>query len=152
MNSSIDLKNATLTRNDYKWFTPLTTRWMDNDIYGHINNAHYFSYFDTLTNTYLIKSCGLDIHRGEVIGYIVHSECYYKSPLVFPDELEGGLRVNRVGNSSVTYGLAIFKKGEDIASAHGSFTHVFVDRQTERPVAIDGKLREGLVHILYEEN
>lgn len=138
-------------RENYRWFLPLTTRWMDNDIYGHINNVNYYSYFDTIANTYLIHSCGLDIHQGEVIGYIVHSECFYKSALAFPESLEGALRVNRIGNSSVQYGLAIFKQGAEEASAHGTFTHVFVDRNSERPVSISGRLREGLNELLVTE-
>ncbi len=120
---------------------------MDNDIYGHINNVIYYSYFDTVANTYLIRECGLDIHGGETVGYIVQSQCFYKSSLAFPDQLEGGLRVNRIGNSSVEYGIAIFKAGEATASAHGTFTHVFVDRKSERPSPIAGRLRAGLCSV-----
>ncbi len=134
-------------RDDYAWFLPLTTRWMDNDIYGHINNVHYYSYFDTIANTFLIRECSLDIRKGKVIGYIVHSECFYKNGLTFPDELVGGLRVNRIGTSSVQYGLALFKQGQQQASAYGSFTHVFVDRETERPVPIAGDLKNGLLSL-----
>lgn len=141
-----------MVRDNYAWFLPLATRWMDNDIYGHINNVNYYSYFDTIANTYLIEHCGLDIHRGEVIGYIVHSECFYKSALAFPQSLEGALRVNRIGNSSVQYGLAVFAKGAGQASAYGTFTHVFVDRDSERPVPIAGVLRDGLQQILSPEN
>jgi len=121
------LPNPELKEN-YRWFLPLTTRWMDNDIYGHINNVQYYAYFDTIANTYLIEHCGLDIRLGEIIGYIVHSECNYKRSAAFPDQLEGGLRINKLGNSSVQYGVAVFKKGETSALAFGHFTHVFVTR------------------------
>ncbi|MBD2859487.1 acyl-CoA thioesterase [Spongiibacter sp. KMU-158] len=131
-------------RSQYFWFMPITTRWMDNDIYGHVNNVNYYSYFDTVANSFLIQEGGLDIHNGHQIGYIVHSECFYKQALVFPQELEGALRVNKLGNSSVQYGLAIFKKGEDKASAYGNFTHVFVDRETEKPQPINDHLRKML--------
>ena len=136
------------SRESYQWFIPLPTRWMDNDVYGHVNNVNYYSYFDTVVNMYLIGSCGLDILESSSVGYTVHSECFYKSGVGFPDELEGGLRVNRIGNSSVQYGLSIFKKGDKTASAHGTFTHVFVDRKTEKPVPIAGQLRSGLTDIL----
>lgn len=135
-------------RGNYPWSMPITTRWMDNDIYGHVNNVNYYSWFDSAANCYLIEHCGLDIHSGQVIGYIVHSECFYKQALAYPQIIEVGLRINRIGNSSVQYGLAIFAVDEKRASAHGTFTHVFVDRETERPVPIDGQLREGLEKIL----
>ncbi|TGD74308.1 acyl-CoA thioesterase [Mangrovimicrobium sediminis] len=131
-------------RENYRWYLALNTRWMDNDVYGHINNVTYYSYFDTVANTFLIRECGLDIHGGGSVGYVVHSECHYKSALAFPQHLEGGLRVNRIGTSSVQYGIAIFHAGSQQASAHGTFTHVFVDRDNERPTPIEGRLREGL--------
>lgn len=137
-----------LQRHQYGWFLPLTTRWMDNDIYGHINNAHYYSYFDTVANNFLIKECGLDIRRGEAVGYVVHSQCFYKQALEFPDAIDGGFRVNRVGTSSVEYGIGIFKQGEDEASVYGTFTHVFVNRETERPRPIEGKMRSALESLL----
>ncbi len=133
-----------LNRSDYFWFQDITTRWMDNDIYGHVNNVNYYSYFDTVANSFLIQECGLDIHAGQHIAYIVHSECFYKKPVVFPEQLEGGLRVNRLGNSSVQYGLAIFRKGEPDACAYGNFTHVFVDRDSERPATIPDAIRVKL--------
>ncbi len=138
-------------KENYAWSLPITTRWMDNDLYGHVNNVNYYSYFDTVANSYLIKHCGLDIHCGAVIGYIVHSECFYKQALAFPQSLTGGLRVNRIGNSSVQYGLAIFAEAEQQASAYGTVTHVFVDRESERPVSIAGQLREGLEQLLVSD-
>ena len=132
------------SRGKYYWFTPITTRWMDNDVYGHVNNVVYYSWFDTIANRYLIEEGGLDIHSGDTIGYIVHSQCSYSSPIAFPEEIEGGFRVNRLGNSSVEYGIAIFKKGQDEACAQGTFTHVFVGREDEKPVAIAGAMRTAL--------
>ena len=140
--------NAAPQRAEFTCFFPLTTRWADNDIYGHVNNVVYYAYFDTVANRYLIDRCGLDIHSGRVIAFVVSSSCDYFSPVAFPDQLEGGLRVNRLGNSSVEYGIAIFKAGQSQACAAGSFTHVFVDRQSQRPVPIDGALRRGLEAVL----
>lgn len=141
MSADVELQ---MKRESYGWFMPITTRWMDNDIYGHVNNVHYYSYFDTVANTFLIQECGLDIHGGDTIGYIVHSQCFYKSAIAFPDKIEGGFRVNRLGNSSVEYGVAIFREGESVACAYGTFTHVFVNRETERPVAIAERMRSRL--------
>ncbi len=147
-NSSTSNDPENLVRQNYRWFLPITTRWMDNDIYGHVNNVHYYSYFDSVANTFLIQECGLDIHQGEVIGYIVHSQCHYKHAIAFPEQLEGGFRVNRLGNSSVEYGIAIFRQGEEQAAACGTFTHVFVDRHSERPVPIPEPLRQRLQQVL----
>ncbi len=131
-------------RQDYHWFMPITTRWMDNDRYGHVNNVVYYSWFDTVANAYLIERGGLDIHGGEVIAYVVNSRCDYRSAVAYPESVEGGFRVNRLGNSSVEYGIAIFREGDDAACAMGTFTHVFVDRQSERPVPIPEGLRTAL--------
>jgi acyl-CoA thioester hydrolase len=137
-----------LTRKDFKFFLPITTRWMDNDIYGHVNNVTYYSYFDTVANTYLIEEGGLDIHNGDTIGFVVNSHCNYHSAVTYPEKLEGALRVNRLGNSSVEYGIGIFKEGEDKASANGSFTHVFVKREDQRPTPIPQNLRSALEKIM----
>lgn len=136
-----------MSRAAYRWFMPITTRWMDNDIYGHINNVNYYSYFDTVANTYLIRAGGLDIHGGDTVGYIVHSQCFYKKGIAFPDAIEGAFRVNKLGNSSVEYGVAIFKAGEPEACAHGTFTHVFVNRASERPVPIAEPMRSALAAV-----
>jgi acyl-CoA thioester hydrolase len=132
------------TREDYRFFTPIATRWGDNDIYGHVNNVVYYAYFDSVANLFLIERGGLDIHAGQTIGLVVNSGCSYLAPVEFPDKLEGGFRVNRLGNSSVEYGIAIFKEGESEACAVGTFTHVFVNRESRRPVKIDGGLRDAL--------
>lgn len=135
------------TRTDYAFITPITTRWSDNDIYGHVNNVTYYSYFDTVANTYLIEYGHLNIHNDQVVGYVVNSGCNYYAPVAFPDKLEGGLRVNRLGVSSVEYGVAIFKEGEDIAIADGHFVHVFVDKQTNKSVPIPDMIRKALERI-----
>ena len=142
------MPDNTPLRSDYRWFLPITTRWMDNDVYGHVNNVQYYSWFDTIANSFLIEQGNLDIKNGATIGYIVHSECSYISAIAFPEAIEGGFRVNRLGRSSVEYGIAIFKQGHEQASAFGSFTHVFVDRESERPVAIAGAMREALNNVL----
>jgi len=135
------------TRTDYAFITPITTRWSDNDIYGHVNNVTYYSYFDTVANTYLIEYGHLNIHADQVVGYVVNSGCNYYAPVAFPDKLEGGLRVNRLGVSSVEYGVAIFKEGEDIAVADGHFVHVFVDKQSNKSVPIPDMIRKALERI-----
>jgi acyl-CoA thioester hydrolase len=144
------MKKETPSRKDYAVTYAISTRWMDNDVYGHVNNVTYYSYFDTVANTFLIEQAGLDIHNGESIGYIVQSECYYHSAIAFPERIEGAFKVNRIGNSSVEYGVAIFKEGQDIASAHGTMTHVFVNRDTENPMKIEGDFRAALEKVLLE--
>ncbi len=134
-------------RADYFYFQPISTRWSDNDIYGHVNNVTYYSYFDSVANHFLINQGGLDIHDGGIIGLVVSSGCAYHAALAYPDRLEGALRVNRLGNSSVEYGLAIFREGEETAAAEGYFTHVFVDRENRRPTLIPETLRQALARL-----
>ena len=134
-------------RADYKHFLAIPTRWIDNDIYGHVNNVVFYSYFDTVVNEYLIASGWLDIHGGAVIGLVVETMCRYMKPLAFPEVIEAGLRVSRLGRSSVRYEVAIFKKGEDDAAAAGHFIHVYVDRATRRPVPLPEPLRAALTRI-----
>lgn len=131
-------------RNDYKVFYPISTRWSDNDIYGHINNVVYYSYFDSVANRYLIEEGGLDINEAKIVGFVVQSGCDYHAPASYPEAMEGGLRVDRLGNSSVQYGIAIFRQGEDAALAHGHFVHVFVDRAANKSVPIPADLRLAL--------
>ena len=121
---------------------------MDNDVYGHINNALYYGFFDTVINLYLISEGGLDIAAGEVIAFAAESQCQYRQPLGFPQVLEVGLRVGKLGNSSVRYELAIFKQGETYAAATGYFVHVFVSRQTQRPVAMPAQIRTALGRLM----
>ena len=135
-------------RRSYQSFHPLTTRWMDNDVYGHVNNVVYYSYFDTVVNAYLIAEGGLDFAGGPVIGVCVESHCQYLAPVAFPDSLEGGLRVAQVGRSSVRYEVGIFRSGSTMAVAQGHFVHVFVDRATRRPVELPAKLRRAVERLL----
>lgn len=136
------------TRADYKVFYPINTRWSDNDIYGHVNNVVYYSYFDTAANRYLIEQGGLDISDGSVVGYVVNSGCEYHAPITYPEPVEAGLRVDRLGTSSVRYGLAIFREGSEQAAAHGHFVHVFVDRAADKSVPIPANLRQALERLL----
>ncbi|RBP48321.1 acyl-CoA thioesterase [Arenicella xantha] len=136
-----------VTREEYKYFSDITTRWSDNDIYGHVNNVTYYSYFDTVANNFLIERAGLDIHAASVVGFVVASECQYHSPVAYPERLEAGFRVNRIGNRSVEYGIAIFQQGSKLAAASGSFTHVFVNRQEGKSVAIPEIVRQALLSV-----
>jgi acyl-CoA thioester hydrolase len=135
-------------RADYVHFQPITTRWHDNDLYGHVNNVVYYGYFDSAVNSYLIEVGGLDIHAGAVVGFVVSSSCDYFASIAFPERIEVGLRVGKLGNSSVQYELAIFKAGEDEACAAGRFVHVFVDRTSNRPLAIPDALRAALARLV----
>lgn len=133
-----------IARSDYALFYPITTRWMDNDIYGHVNNVTYYSYFDSAVNRYLIEAGGLDIHNAPVVGFVVNSSCNYRKPIAYPDRIEAGLRVNKLGNSSVTYGVGIFREGEDDACAFGDFVHVFVNRAENKSVPMPTQIRAAL--------
>jgi acyl-CoA thioester hydrolase len=136
------------SRDDYPVYYPISTRWADNDIYGHINNVTYYAYFDTAANRYLIEEGGLDITDGSIVGYVVSSGCAYHAPISYPEELEAGVRVDKLGNSSVQYGIAIFRKGDQTAAAHGHFVHVFVDRAEDKSVSIPATMRQALEKIL----
>ena len=128
----------------YPHVRPITTRWKDNDVYGHVNNVEYYSFFDTVINEYLITEGGLDITRGDVIGLCAESHCSYHGPLAFPGTVEAGLRVGHLGRSSVRYEIALRERGAEDDAATGWFVHVFVDRATRRPVAIPERLRSAL--------
>ncbi len=134
-------------RADYRHFLPIPTRWADNDAYGHVNNVVYYAYFDTVVNEYLIAQGVLDIERGPVIGVVVETGCRYFSSIAFPDRIDAGVRVTRLGNSSVRYEIALFRAGEPVAVAEGHFIHVYVDRHTRRPVTLPQPLREVLARI-----
>ena len=135
-------------RCDYLQFQAITTRWHDNDVYGHVNNVTYYSFFDSAVNRYLIEQGGLDIQDGAVVGFVVSSSCDYFASIAFPECIEIGLRVGKLGNSSVQYELAIFKHGKEQACAAGRFVHVFVDRDSNRPVGIPESLRAALARLL----
>lgn len=132
------------TRDHYAHCSPITTRWGDNDIYGHVNNVQYYSFFDTVVNRYLIGAGALDIHGGAVIGLVVETHCNYFAPLAFPQDVEAGLRVAHVGRSSVRYEVGLFAPGEPLAAAMGHFVHVYVDRGTRRPVPLPAALLAAL--------
>jgi acyl-CoA thioester hydrolase len=134
-------------RDAYRHFLPLATRWMDNDVYGHVNNVVYYAYFDTIINRYLIAEGGLDIAAGATVGLCVESGCKYFKAIAFPDEIDAGMRVAHLGRSSVRYEIGIFARGEREASAQGHFVHVFVDRLGRRPVEIPDGLRSALALI-----
>jgi acyl-CoA thioester hydrolase len=131
-------------RDNYPHFLPLPTRWKDNDIYGHVNNVEYYSYFDTVINTYLILEGGLDIHGGGVIGVCAESHCKFLGELAFPETIDAGLRVEHLGNSSVRYGIGLFRPGSDVPAAEGWFVHVFVDRAERRPTPLPAPMRAAL--------
>ncbi|MBV5295122.1 MAG: acyl-CoA thioesterase [Curvibacter lanceolatus] len=129
---------------DYKVFRIITSRWMDNDVYGHVNNVVYYSWFDTAVNAYLIEQGVLDIHAGSTIGLVIETQCNYFAPLAFPQNIEAGIRVARLGGSSVRYEVGLFAEGEDLCAAKGHFVHVYVDRETRRPVPVPESLRAVL--------
>jgi acyl-CoA thioester hydrolase len=128
----------------YKAFRGITTRWMDNDAYGHVNNVVYYSWFDTVVNAHLIEQGALDIHHGETIGLVVETHCNYFSPIEFPQVVEAGLRVAHMGKSSVRYEVGLFAQGEPLTAARGHFIHVYVDRATRRPAQLPEKLKAVL--------
>ena len=128
----------------YPYRHAVTTRWDDNDVYGHVNNVRYFALFDTAINAWLIEEGGLDIEHGDVIGLCAESHCEYKTAIAFPDAVEVGVRAGHIGTSSVRYELAVFKAGAEEPAATGWFVHVFVDRATRRPVPFPPRLRAAL--------
>lgn len=134
----------TRTRDYYPHSLAIPTRWMDNDIYGHVNNVVYYSYFDTVVNEYLVREGGLDIHSGGVIGIAVETHCRFFASLEFPETVEAGLAVAHLGNSSVRYDIGLFSGKRDTVAAAGEFVHVFVDRTSRRPVPIPDRIRRAL--------
>ncbi len=128
----------------YPYRHPISTRWDDNDVYGHVNNVRYFAFFDTAINAWLIEEGGLDVEHGDVIGLCAESHCEYAAAIAFPDAVEVGLRAGHIGTSSVRYELAVFKAGAEEPAATGWFVHVFVDRATRRPVPFPPRLRAAL--------
>ena len=135
-------------RSAYRAFRSISTRWMDNDVYGHVNNVVYYSWFDTAVNAHLIEQCALDIHAGETIGLVIETQCNYFAPLAFPQTVEAGIRVARMGSSSVRYEVGLFAAGEPLTAAAGHFIHVYVDRATRRPVPVPAALRAVLEKLL----
>jgi acyl-CoA thioester hydrolase len=131
-------------RSAYKAFRAIGTRWMDNDMYGHVNNVVYYSWFDTVVNAHLIEQGALDIHGGDTIGLVIETQCNYFAPLAFPEPVEAGLRVAKLGESSVRYEVGLFAAGAPETAARGHFIHVYVDRASRRPVPLPARLRSVL--------
>jgi acyl-CoA thioester hydrolase len=125
----------------------MATRWMDNDVYGHMNNVVHYSFFDTAVNGWLIESGLLKIHQSEQIGLVVETGCRYYSEIVFPDIVTAGIRAARLGSSSVRYEVGLFRNDEQQASAEGFFVHAYVDRQTRRPQPLNERLRHALQNL-----
>ena len=131
----------------YPHHLAIPTRWMDNDVYGHVNNVQYYSYFDTVINEYLIRAGGLDIHGGAVIGVCAESHCTYHAAISFPDVVRAGLRVEQLGRTSVRYAIGLFAGEAEEPAATGWFVHVFVDRDSRRPAEIPASVRVALAAI-----
>lgn len=138
------MKPQVKQRSDYLHFAPITTRWSDNDAYGHVNNVVYYSWFDTVVNQFLIAGGALDVGHSDAIGLVVETHCNYFEPISFPEPVIAGLTVASIGSSSVRYEIGIFRADRDASAAHGHFVHVYVDRVTRRPCAIPTNTRELL--------
>jgi acyl-CoA thioester hydrolase len=139
---------TTLVRADFRRFLAIPTRWMDNDIYGHVNNVVYYSYFDTVVNEHLVREGGLDIREGPVIGLVVETCCRFHRPLAFPGVVDAGLRIAKLGNSSVRYEIGLFAAGERDPAATGHFVHVWVERATNRPTPVPAAIRAALAPLV----
>lgn len=131
-------------RSAFRIFRDIPTRWSDNDVYGHVNNVVYYSWFDTAVNAYLIEQGVLDIHHGETIGLVIETQCNYFAPLAFPQMVQAGIRVGRLGQSSVRYEIGLFAEGEALCAAIGHFVHVYVDKANRRPSPLPMALRAVL--------
>ncbi|MCB1978080.1 MAG: acyl-CoA thioesterase [Burkholderiaceae bacterium] len=131
-------------RSAYRVFRSISTRWMDNDVYGHVNNVVYYSWFDTAVNAHLIEAGALDIHAGQTIGLVVETQCNYFAPLAFPQQIDAGIRVAHLGSSSVRYEVGLFAQDGALTAAAGHFVHVYVDRQTRKPVLLPASLQAVL--------
>ena len=134
-------------RSAYKACRSIPTRWMDNDVYGHVNNVTYYSWFDTAVNAWLAEQGLLDIENGAVIGLVVETGCRYAQSVAFPETIEAGIRVAKLGTSSVRYEVGIFREGAEEAAAEGFFIHVYVDRGSRRPVPLPEDWRTGLANL-----
>jgi acyl-CoA thioester hydrolase len=137
-------------RTTYRHFLAIPTRWMDNDSYGHVNNVTYYSYFDTAVNEHLIRVGRLDIRDDPFVGLVVETTCRFHKSLTFPETVDAGLRIAKLGTSSVTYEIGLFRQGDDEPAATGRFVHVWVDRATQRPVPIPPQIRAVLVPLLVD--
>ena len=137
------------SRAEYRYFLDIPTRWMDNDVYRHVNNVTYYSWFDTVIARFLLGSGAINLTDSPVVGVVVETLCRYHAPIAFPETVTAGLRVERLGTTSIRYGVGIFREGEDTASADGHFVHVFVDRATQtRPTPLPDELRAAAATLL----
>jgi acyl-CoA thioester hydrolase len=143
--SSTELRSA--ARAEFPHFLAIPTRWMDNDVYGHVNNVVYYSYFDTAVNQFLIARGVLDIHNGDIVGFVVDSGCAYFNSISFPDTIHAGIRVAKLGNSSVRYEIALYRNDDPLPCAAGHFVHVYVERSSNRSTTIPANVREVLATI-----
>lgn len=146
--AAAESRTEPVTRAAYPHLMAIQTRWADNDIYAHVNNVVYYSYFDTVVNNYLIEKGGLDPFKGNVVGFAVETMCRFFAPIAHPQKIEAGLRVGRLGTSSVRYEIGIFRKGRRQAVAAGHFVHVFVDRKSGRPTPLPPRIRRALARLV----
>ena len=138
---------SNIGRDHYRHFLTIPTRWMDNDVYGHVNNVVYYSYFDTVVNKFLIEQGQLDYSKGKVVGLVVETKCQYFAPIAFPDVVVAGIRVAHIGTSSVRYEIGLFKNDEDNPAAEGHFVHVYVTRSGNKPTSLSTEMRSVLAKI-----
>mgnify|MGYP001364022184 FL=1 len=138
---------SNIGRDHYRHFLTIPTRWMDNDVYGHVNNVVYYSYFDTVVNKFLIEQGQLDYSKGKVVGLVVETKCQYFAPIAFPDVVVAGIKVAHIGTSSVRYEIGLFKNDEEKPAAEGHFVHVYVTRSTNKPTPLSSEMRSILEKI-----
>lgn len=138
---------SNIGRDHYRHFLTIPTRWMDNDVYGHVNNVVYYSYFDTVVNKFLIEQGQLDYSKGKVVGLVVETKCQYFAPIAFPDVVVAGIRVAHIGMSSVRYEIGLFKNDEGNPAAEGYFVHVYVTRSGNKPTSLSTEMRSVLAKI-----
>ena len=138
---------SSIGRDHYRHFLTIPTRWMDNDVYGHVNNVVYYSFFDTVVNKFLIEQSQLDYSKGKVVGLVVETKCQYFAPIAFPDVVVAGIRVAHIGTSSVRYEIGLFKNDEDNPAAEGHFVHVYVTRSGNKPTPLSTQMRSVLAKI-----
>ena len=134
-------------RADFPHFNEIPTRWQDCDVYGHVNNVVYYAYFDTAVTGHLVREAGLKATESPIIGVVVETKCQFRQELGFPEVIDAGIRVVRLGNSAVTYEIGLFRQGDDKPAAFGHFVHVYIDRVTRRPVSIPDQVRTALAKL-----
>ena len=137
-----------ILRDDYQKFYPLSTRWMDNDMFGHINNVVYYSFFDTAVTHFLIETGILRLKKNPIVFYVVHTSCNFITSLSYPEEIEAGIMLKKIGKTSITYGVSVFKKGTISAAAYGEFIHVLVDRNSNKATPIPDDIRHKIKSLM----